>query len=76
MKTFKELEAGAIEWREAQGESMTIGLIRKGEIRTRTVKEPEPILDAEGNETGEYTEAVTETYSPYDELLAQEAAGS
>jgi hypothetical protein len=69
MKTYKEQETGAIEWRETEGESTTIGLIIQGQIKTRTNKEAEPILDDEGNETGEYTEPETETYSPWDELL-------
>ena len=57
MKKLKEIN-GAIEWRETVGEATTIGLIRQGETKIRTLPD--------GTE---------ETYSPYDELLAEEKAG-
>lgn len=41
MKTYKEQETGVIEWREKNGESVTIGLIREGETRTRETESGE-----------------------------------
>ena len=36
MKKYKEQSAGAIEWRDQNGESVTIGLVIEGQTHTRT----------------------------------------
>lgn len=64
MKTYKEIEGG-IRWQDGD----TVGVLIEGQTRTRAGA---PVTDEDGNETGEFEQ---ETYEPYAELIAAEAAG-